>query len=222
MGDLPRPRAQRLRTPSWRDSRVLVGVFLVLLATAAGGWVIARADRTIPVYAAAAALVPGQAVTTDDLRRVDVRLGAGTAEYVSAARPLPPGRHVLRAVDEGELVPRTAIGEARDVETRVVAVQVDSTAASLLSRGAVVDVYVNRPGEGPSVGGRAPLAGPQRVLVGATVAGLPDATTVLGGVAGQRPVHLIVPAEAVQALVADIDSGARITLVPTPAGGAGS
>ena len=33
MSDLPTPTASRLRSPSWRDSRLLVGVLLVLVST---------------------------------------------------------------------------------------------------------------------------------------------------------------------------------------------
>jgi len=62
MAELPKPTAARLRKPSWRDSRLVVGLVLVLLSMAIGAKVIASADDTVPMYAAAAALVPGQPV----------------------------------------------------------------------------------------------------------------------------------------------------------------
>ena len=43
---------------------------------------------------------------------------------------------------------------------------------------------------------------------------------VLGGSAQTRAVHVMVPREEVQAVVADVDLGARITLVPVPGGAA--
>ena len=51
MTDLPTPTATRLRRPSWRDSRLLVGVLLVLVSTVLGSVVVARADDRVPVYA---------------------------------------------------------------------------------------------------------------------------------------------------------------------------
>ena len=41
---------------------------------------------------------------------------------------------------------------------------------------------------------------------------------VLGGSAETRAVHVMVPRDAVRDLVADVDLGARITLVPVPGG----
>ena len=36
MAELPKPTAARLRTPSWRDTRLVVGLVLVLLSMAVG------------------------------------------------------------------------------------------------------------------------------------------------------------------------------------------
>jgi hypothetical protein len=63
MAELPKPTAARLRKPSWRDSRLVVGLVLVLLSMAIGAKVIASVNDTVPMYAAAAALVPGQPVS---------------------------------------------------------------------------------------------------------------------------------------------------------------
>lgn len=216
MTELGTPQAQRLRRPSRRDSRLLVGLLLVLLATALGGWVVSGADKTSPVYAANHPLVAGQELAADDLRRVDVRLGDGAVDYVSAAGDLAPGRHILRGVDTGELIPASAVGSREDVETQVLAVLVDTTSSSMLKEGSVVDVYVNRPTAPASPGAKPSFAGPQRLLERAGVAKLPDAKGVLGGVVSQRPVHLVVPVGSVEALIKDIDLGARITLVPSP------
>ena len=41
---------------------------------------------------------------------------------------------------------------------------------------------------------------------------------VLAGSAASRAVHVMVPREDVQEVVADVDVGARITLVPVPGG----
>ena len=110
MPELPRPTAARLQRPSWRDVRLVVGVVLVLLAVTLGAVVVAAADDTTPVYAATAGLVPGQAVTQQDVRRVDVQLGADRAAYVAADHDIGPDTFALREVRAGELLP--AVGRS--------------------------------------------------------------------------------------------------------------
>jgi hypothetical protein len=58
MAELPKPTASRLTKPSWRDTRLVVGVVLVLLSMTVGAKAIAAADDTVPMYAATASLVP--------------------------------------------------------------------------------------------------------------------------------------------------------------------
>ena len=43
-------------------------------------------------------------------------------------------------------------------------------------------------------------------------------TTCSAGPTDTRAVHVMVPRDEVQGLVADVDAGARITLVPVPGG----
>lgn len=220
MTDLSPPAAQRLRRPSWRDSRLLFGVLLVLASTAVGAWVMSRADDRLPMYAAKSGLVAGQALSADDVVRVDVQLGDATDDYLSARGDLPGESFVLREVRAGELVPLSALGSRDQAGTQPVALQVDATSASTLRAGSVVDVYVNRPEEsttGPvgPVGSR-PLAGPELALEAVTVVGLSEDDTVMGGVGDTRAVQVMVPRDKVQELVGDVDLGARITLVAVP------
>jgi hypothetical protein len=107
---LPAPAATRLRRPSWRDSRLVVGVLLVLAAVAVGARVVATADDTVDVYAAAVALPEGARLDAGALRVARVRLEPGTAAYLDAARPPPEGAVVLRTIGAGELVPVQAVG----------------------------------------------------------------------------------------------------------------
>ena len=222
MSDLPAPTASRLRAPSWRDSRLLVGVLLVLVATVAGAVVVARADDRVPVFAAAGEVAPGERLTTDDLTVVDVQLGDGAAAYLPADRPLPDDAHALRPLRPGELVPVASIGTAAEVGVQQVSLLVDATSAAALSAGSVVDVYVNRPEAGSGGVGVPRLQGPERVLEAVSVVRVAGDDAVLGGATDTRAVQVMVPREAVRDLVADVDVGARITLVPVPGGTGGS
>lgn len=224
MNDLPRPSAARLRPPSWRDSRLLVGVLLVVLATVLGGVLVQRADDRVPVYAARVHVSPGQQLTSEDLAVVQVQLGDAAARYLDADRPLPADTFALRDLGAGELVPVAGVGPAATVQVQQLALLVDATSAGALARGSLVDVYVNRPAEGDGVG-RTRYVGPERVLERVSVVQVAAEDAVLGGADQTRAVRVMVPRDAVRDLVADVDLGARITLVPvpgSPAGGADS
>lgn len=220
MSDPPTRTAQRLRRPSWRDSRLLLGLLLVLASTAVGAYVMSRADHRVPMYAARSGLVTGQPLTAEDVVRVDVQLGEAGDDYVSAEAELPADTFVLREVRAGELIPRTALGPREQATQQPVALRVDATSASTLRAGSVVDVYVNRPKEsatgpvGPA--GSRELAGPELALEGVTVVGLSEEDTVMGGLGDTRAVRVMVPRDKVQGLVGDVDLGARITLVAVP------
>ena len=217
MSDLTTPTASRLRRPSWRDSRLVVGVLLVLLSTVLGAVLLARADDRVPVYAARGTLVAGQHLGAADVVRVDVQLADAAAAYLSAARALAGDTYLVRDVRPGELIPASAVGTHADVGVQPLALLVDSTGASVLAVGSVVDVYVNRPSPQAVPGAAAAAyAGPERVLEAATVLGLSADDGILGTGAQSRAVQVLVPRESVRQLVADVDLGSKITLVPVP------
>ncbi|MEP7035500.1 MAG: hypothetical protein ABI934_07925 [Actinomycetota bacterium] len=214
MAELPKPTAARLQKPSWRDSRLVVGVVLVLLSMAIGAKVIASADDTVPMYAAAAVLVPGQPVTQKDVKRVDVQLDANGDTYVAADHDIAPNTFSLRDVRPGELLPKSALGTKADVNLKPVSVPVDGGGAAQLTAGSIVDVWVNAKDRSS---GADKYGNPVKTLEGATVVRAPD--TSAGGLdaaSGTTAVPVMVPDAGVQALIAAIDQGARITLVPVP------
>jgi hypothetical protein len=214
MAELPKPTATRLQKPSWRDSRLVVGVVLVLLSTTVGAKAIAAADDTVPMYAAAASLVPGQPVRQKDVRRVDVQLGADRHSYVSADHDIAPNTFALRDVRPGELLPVSALGTRDAVNLKPVSVPVDGGGAGQLAAGSVVDVWVNA--KDPSSAGEK-YGRPAKTIEAAPVVRTPDTSGGgLGAVSGMTAVQIMVPEERVQALIAAIDQGAKITLVPVP------
>ena len=214
MAELPKPTAARLRKPSWRDSRLVVGVVLVLLSMAIGAKVIASADDTVPMYAAAASLVPGQPVTQRDVKRVDVQLGADRSKYVAADHDIASGTFALRDIRPGELLPRSALGTKADINLKPVSVPVDGGGAAQLAAGSIVDVWVNA--KDPSSAAEK-FGNPVKTLEAAPVVRTPDTSGGgLGGASGTTAVQIMVPEASVQALIAAIDQGAKITLVPVP------
>lgn len=215
MADIPTPTASRLQRPSWRDARLLVGLLLVVAATALGSVVVAAADDRVAMYAARSPLVPGQRLSAEDLTRVDVQLGNESSRYLSAAAGLAPERFVLREVRAGELVPASAVGSEEDVSVQPLTLNVDSGAAAALRVGSRVDVYVN-PADDEAAAGGARFTGPELVLEGVSVASLPSTGGGLGagGASGDRPVQVMAPRDRIRDLIAQIDRGARVTVVP--------
>ncbi|MGQ7295066.1 SAF domain-containing protein [Quadrisphaera sp. KR29] len=170
------PPASRLRAPSWREPRLVVGLLLVLASVLAGARVVSAADATVPVWVAARTLVPGQEITTSDLRAVRVHLDGGEAGYLSAAQQPPAGAVALREVTSGDLLPRSAVGSATELTTRPVGLPVTGPVPSGLVAGALVDVWVTpapaRPGAPALTAGSGTSAGGT-----ATAPGAADATS---------------------------------------------
>ena len=107
----PSPPAARAGRPTWRDPRLAVGLALVCLSVLVGVRVLAEADDTVPVLAAAAPLAAGQQVTADDLVTVRLRFAssADADRYLAGDAGLAAGSVLLRSVGAGELVPRAAL-----------------------------------------------------------------------------------------------------------------
>jgi hypothetical protein len=214
MAELPKPTASRLTKPSWRDTRLVVGVVLVLLSMTVGAKAIAAADDTVPMYAATASLVPGQPVTQSDVKRVDVQLGADRSRYLTADHDIAADTFALREVRPGELVPTSALGSRSKIDVKPVSVPVDAGGAARLAAGSIVDVWVNDR-DRSSAAER--YGSPVKTLAAAPVAHTPDSSAGgLGAASGITAVQIMVPEARVRELIAAIDQGARITLVPVP------
>lgn len=213
----PVPVARRLRQPSWRDVRLLVGVALVLVSVVAGALVVSAADRTTPTYAAAHALAPGETLDPADLEVVGARVTGGPSRYLSADRPPTSGLVVLRPVLAGELVPVTAVGDPAQVTVRPVTVPVSPEVADSLRTGMLVDVWVAaRRDDGPRG-----YAQPERVASGAAV-GERAARRGALGTSSSTAVQVLVGPDVVPRLIHAVDDDARVTLVPVPSTQAGT
>ena len=205
--------ARRLRAPSWRDPRLLVGVLLVLGSVTAGGLVVAAADDTVPVYVATRPLVPGDALDPADLTVVHARLDAAEPRYLPAASAPPSGRVLVRAVPAGELVPLSAVGTREQVELRPVSVPVPAEGSEQVTTGALVDVWVAARDRARGVGA---YTAPRRVATGVQVAGRSTRQGALGS-STSTAAQLLLGPELLPRVIEAVDNEARITLVPVPA-----
>lgn len=212
MTSLPAPTAARLRRPGWRDTRLMVGVALLLLATALGAYGLRAADSRVAMYAAREPLVPGEKLTGDRLMRVEVQLSEVASGYLSVSEGLPSDGYVLREVRAGELLPKTSVGTGSQVGVSPLAITVEQASAGALVIGSLVDVYANTPQERD---GRDGWSGPARVLERVAVARLSGGSG-FGASSGRSAVQVLVPSRDVAEVISLVDSGAKFTLVPVP------
>jgi hypothetical protein len=213
VAQLPEPAAKRLQRPSWRNPRLLVGVVLILLGTAVGARIVASADDTTPMYAASTAIRPGDHLSTDNLRRVDVQLGDEASRYLSAHSAVGEDSFALREILEGELVPASAVGSRATVVVQPVTVEVDANSARGLPTNAVVDVWVS-PRDPESTQER--YLDATLTLQRVSVSPVSQDSGRFGVVTSTMAVQIRVPRDKVAEVIAAVDKQSRFTLVPVP------
>jgi hypothetical protein len=134
------PVSRRVRTPSWLDLRLVVGIVLVIGSVLVGAKVVGAADHTSRYWVAAHDLAPGIVLESSDLRSASVRLPAGAGAYYPVATS-PLGQTVDRQVGQGELLPRSAVGMTVAATTVTIPLGVDD--APKILAGERITVWVS-------------------------------------------------------------------------------
>ncbi|MFD6092560.1 hypothetical protein ACFWGN_10605 [Oerskovia sp. NPDC060338] len=216
----PTPTAARIRRPTWRDPRLVLGIVLVAGSVALGSWAVSTAGRTVAVYAAAGPLTPGQTLDLGALRTVDVRLGAGEDAYFVVGEAVPEDLVALRVVGEGELVPRSAVGDPADLAVRPVAISVAGGLSDRVTDGALVDVwFVPDTSSARGAGDESSAPEPPHELVGqVVVAQVAEASSTLV-TGGTTTLHVLVPTDSLPEVLGALAAEGEIAVVPV-AGGA--
>ncbi|MBD5786332.1 hypothetical protein IF650_09085 [Cellulosimicrobium terreum] len=206
--------AARLRRPTWRDPRLLIGVVIVAVSVALGSWAVGAAGRTTPVYAVTSVALPGDAISLADLHVVDVQLGAAGEKYLRADADLPDGMVVLRAVAAGELLPTAALGSAEELEVRSVAVPVTTGLSDRITPGTQVDLWYVPPvdGSGGDDDDDTP-AEPVQLVENVTVAQVDEGASTLV-VGGTVTVHTLVPVADLPGVLGAVAGAGNIAVVP--------
>ncbi|WP_028279448.1 hypothetical protein [Arthrobacter sp. H5] len=200
------PTAPRLRRPSWRDPRLLIGLLLVLASVAGIIALVESIDRTTDVYAAREDLPVGSEITAEDFMIVPVRLGDLQDTYQPAREGIPENAVVLRLINGGELVPSNAIGGADLLGRKPVGLNVTDPLPQETSAGDRVDVWISPKGEGTS------FLEPQLLLEAAEISEYSPDEGTLGGSLSTR-VYVLVDDEKLPGLLEAISNEARIAVV---------
>lgn len=209
----PSPGARRLAAPRWLDTRLVLGVVLVLVSVVVGARLLSAADRSQRVWALTRDLAPGARLTEQDLTIARVRLFGDGSQYISGTGPAPVGYFLRRAIGARELLPvRAVTAPGQDVSFRAMTVPVArGHLPPDLRAGTQVDVYVTPQ---PAPGATAPAGSPRLVLRGVTVLLRPPTAGFAGGTSEESVVLQVRPTE-VPVLLAAIAQG-RLDLIGVP------
>ncbi len=202
----------RLRKPSWRDPRLLVGLLLVFASVAAVTALVGNADRTTDVYVVRTEIPVGGPVTAKDLSVVAVRLGELEPAYLRVDERIPEAAVAMGVLREGELVARASLGRADDLDRKPIGLTIDDPLPAGTVTGSRVDVWVAFEGAGGTV------EPPTQLLEAAEISELTVSESALGGGNGSTLVHILVAEDALPDLLNALLNEARIALVLNPSG----
>ncbi|NBU93158.1 MAG: flagellar basal body P-ring biosynthesis protein [Actinobacteria bacterium] len=125
-----------------KNSKLAMGLALLILAISAGLLIAKEANRTVYVWASNGELAPGNTIATADLKAVSVLLPESAKNYISANAQLV-GAMVMHRIGTGDLIPVGAISvESQKLAQRAVPLTVEITDLPVdLQRGDVIDIY---------------------------------------------------------------------------------
>jgi hypothetical protein len=201
----------RLKKPSWKDPRLVVGILLVLASTAGVVSLLGAADQTTEAYAAREAIAVGERLTADKLHRVKVRLGDLEQRYLTPESGLAEGAVAVQRIGQDQLVPRDSLGELDVLDRKPVAVTVDEALPAQAVAGSRVDVWVALPDA------RNGYSQPSLLLPGAEIAQLTPGSTALGSARSTVVMVLVTDSQMPQLLGAQANK-AKISVVWNPGG----
>ncbi|MDN4645581.1 hypothetical protein [Arthrobacter sp. PsM3] len=203
----------RLKKPSWKDPRLLVGILLVLASVAGVVSLVGAADQTAEAYTAREAIAVGETLSVDKLNRVKVRLGDVEQHYLTPAAGVADGLVAVQRIGKDQLVPRASLGQLDGLDRKPVGVTIDEALPAQAVAGSRVDVWVALPDD------RNGFSQPTLLLPGAEIAQITQGGTSLGS-ARSTVVMVLVTDQQMPNLLGAQANKAKISVVWNP-GGAG-
>ena len=196
------------------DPRLLIGLVLVAGSVAGVVAIVSTADETVQVYSARTPLSPGDRVDTADLNTSSVRL-TGVGSLYLLPGDIPDGGFVVtRSVNEGELVPASAVGRVSGLRLTSLVLDVNGALAASIEPGSTVDVWSSREVENGQFG-------PPAVIVsGATVVRLVQSDSIMVG-GKSVAVEVLVPKARVARVLEAVSNSDAMSIVPADIPGRG-
>lgn len=203
----------RLKKPSWKDPKLLVGILLVLASVVGVISLVGAADQTAEAYTAREPIAVGEKLTADKLNRVKVRLGDVEQHYLTPATGVAEGLVAAQRIGKDHLVPRGSLGQPDSQGRKPVAVTVEEALPAQAVAGSRVDVWVALPDD------RNGFSQPSLLLPGAEIAQITPGSTALGSARSTVVMVLVQDGQMPDLLGAQANK-AKISVVWNP-GGAG-
>lgn len=210
------PAAPRMRKPGWRDTRLIIGLLLVLLSVAGVVALIQIADSRQGYWAAATDVSPGTVLTADDFTIVEANLSDSAQHYWPAEEQLPEEFVLSSTVNAGQLVPRSHVDANATDGRQQIAIRIADQLPPRVEIGSRVDLWISEPVESGR-GFQAAYLGAESV----ELAGVYDNTGAFKATAGQT-VYLVLDTTQIPAVLDAQVAGAQITLVPAVSSSSGT
>ena len=209
----PGTAGARLKPPSWKDPRLLVGILLVLASVVGVVSLVGSADQSTEVYAARDSIAVGEKLTTDNVVRAKVRLNETEEHYFTAEAGLPEGLVAVQRIGKNHLVPKESLATVDALDRKPVAVTIDEALPPQAVPGTRVDVWVALPDA------RNGFSEPKLLLPGAEIAQVTAGSTALGSSRSTVLMVLVADSQMTAILGAQANK-AEISVVWNPGGGA--
>lgn len=125
-----------------KNSRLAMGLALLIIALSAASLISKEANRTVLVWASVGDLAPGQVIMPTDITPASVLLAQTAKNYLSSSAQIV-GTTVISKISAGDLIPVAAIStEVDSSDKRLVPLTVEITDLPIaLVRGDVIDIY---------------------------------------------------------------------------------
>lgn len=201
------PRARRAFAG---DLRFLVGVALVALSITGVWLLVSSADRATPVLQASRTITAGEVLTSDDVRVVEVGLGPLSGRYL-APQDLASGQIAARTITEGELVPGSALGDARSGRTTTLVVESATGIPENVAAGTTIEIW-----HAPPAADEGSFDAPRVLVADAVVRSVIEAEGMLADSGSE--LEVVIDRGDVAAVLAAVTSGSALSVVPTGAG----
>ncbi|WP_458111411.1 hypothetical protein M1D88_13885 [Arthrobacter sp. R1-13] len=201
----------RLKKPSWKDPRLLVGLLLVLASVVGVVSLVGAADQTTDVYVAREAIAVGERLTADNTARAKVRLGQLEELYISGEAGLPDGLVAVQRIGKDQLLPKASLGKPDELDRKPVAITIDEPLPEQALAGSRVDVWVAQPDT------RNGFSEPSMLLPGAEISQVTPGSTALGS-SRSTVLMVLVSDDQMPKLLGSQANKAKISVVWNPGG----
>lgn len=190
------------------DPRLAIGIILVVASIVGVVALVATADDSIEVYAAASPLTPGDRVTSSDLVLRSVKLNESSEFYIERGGLPAEGFIATRPIGAGELIPTSSLGSHEGLSLTAVVVSPQGGLPETVSSGASVDVWASAEAEDGGYGA------PGVIISGATVVRLVEDDSLVSSARGNA-LELLVPRSRVARLLEAMANGDALSVIPS-------